>query len=159
MKRLEVGDKAPDFELPAQDGSNVRLSDFAGKKNVVLYFYPKDFTQGCTAEAKAFGGSYREFADANTEVIGVSSDAAETHHRFSQTCNLPFPLLSDSAKRVRDLYGVKSTLGIPGRVTFVIDKDGIIREVFSSQLQPTRHVKEALSAILNVKDRSHASAT
>lgn len=147
MVRLKAGDVAPDFALPSQDKQIVRLSDFAGKKNVVLYFYPKDFTQGCTAEAKAFRESYQVFEDSNTEVIGVSSDSIETHQRFSQQCDLPFKLLSDSTKKVRELYGANSTFGIPGRVTFVIDTRGVIRYIFSSQLQPTRHVREALDSL------------
>ena len=147
MAHLNVGDIAPDFALPSQENETTRLSDFAGKKNVVLYFYPKDFTQGCTAEAKSFRENYRTFEDSNTEVIGVSSDTIETHQRFSQQCGLPFKLLSDSTKKVRELYGANSAFGIAGRVTYVIDTHGIIRFVFSSQLQPTRHVREALDAL------------
>ena len=143
---IGVGERAPDFTLPAQDGEKVHLGDFIGTKNVVLYFYPKDFTLGCTAEAKAFRESYQVFQDTNTEVIGVSGDAVETHRRFSEHCNLPFAIVSDAAKAVRDSYGVSSGL-LGGRVTFVIDKQGVIRYVFSSQLQPTRHVREALEAL------------
>ena len=105
---------APDFALPSQNNETVRLSDFIGKKNVVLYFYPKDFTPGCTAEAKAFRESYQTFYDTNTEVIGVSSDSVETHQRFSQQCGLPFNILSDSTKQVRELYGANSRSGLPG---------------------------------------------
>jgi thioredoxin-dependent peroxiredoxin len=157
MPRVEVGQKAPDFALPSQSNEIIHLSDFAGKKNVVLYFYPKDFTPGCTAEARAFRESYQVFSDAETEVIGVSSDSVETHQRFSQRCELPFQILSDVGKKVRELYGVKSTLGFSGRVTFVIDKEGVVRHVFSSQLQPTRHVKEALEALNAVKGTPKAT--
>jgi peroxiredoxin Q/BCP len=155
MKSPQVGEKAPDFSLVSQSGENVKLSDFIGKKNVVLYFYPKDFTMGCTAEAKAFKENYGEFTDNNTEVIGVSADSIETHRKFSQECKLPFQLLSDSTKGVRSLYGVNSILGMSGRVTFVIDMNGMIRSVFSSQLQPTRHAREALDAL---KQKSDATA-
>jgi peroxiredoxin Q/BCP len=107
---IEVGELAPDFALPAQDGGEVRLSSFAGNKNVVLYFYPKDFTMGCTAEAKSFRDSYQVFQDTDTEVIGVSGDSVETHKRFSEHCGLPFSLLSDATKAVRENYGVPSGL-------------------------------------------------
>ena len=147
MTSPKVGETAPDFALPSQNNTMVRLSDFIGKKNVVLYFYPKDFTMGCTAEAKAFRESYQAFQDSNTEVIGVSADSVETHQRFSRQCELPFSLLSDATKKVRELYSVNSVLGISARVTFVIDTKGKVRFVFSSQLQPTRHVREALEAL------------
>lgn len=147
MTLLQVGDLAPDFELPSQSKETIRLSDFRGKKNVVVYFYPKDFTAGCTAEAKAFRESYQVFQDSNTEVIGVSADSIETHQRFAQQCGLPFNLLSDSMKKVREQYGAGGTLGLAQRVTFVIDTRGRIRFIFSSQLQPTRHVREALQAL------------
>jgi peroxiredoxin Q/BCP len=151
LPKIRAGDTAPDFELKSQDNQSIRLSDYAGKKNVVLYFYPKDFTSGCTAEARGFRDSYREFLDSETEVIGVSADSVETHQRFSQQCELPFKLLSDSGKDLRELYGVSSTFGISGRVTFVIDKGGIVRHVFSSQLQPTKHIREALDALKAAK--------
>ncbi len=151
MSKIAVGDRAPDFSLHSQSGEVVRLSDYIGKKNVVLYFYPKDFTAGCTAEARGFRDSYQEFRDSETEVIGVSSDSVETHQRFSQQCSLPFKLLSDSGKELRELYGVSSTLGMSGRVTFVIDREGIVRHVFSSQLRPTKHINEALDALKAVK--------
>ena len=147
MPQVKAGDKAPDFALPSQSSETVRLSDYRGKKNVVLYFYPKDFTTGCTAEARGFRDSYQAFADSETEVIGVSSDSTETHQRFSQSCSLPFNLLSDAQKQLRELYGVSSTLGVSGRVTFVIDKEGVVRHVFSSQFRPTKHIREALDAL------------
>ncbi len=147
MDGPKVGDLAPDFALVSQNNETVRLRDFIGKKNVVLYFYPKDFAQGCTMEAKAFRESYQAFEDSNTEVIGVSGDSIETHQRFSQHCGIPFSLLSDSSKKVRQLYGANSMLGIAGRVTYVIDVDGVVRFVFSSLTQPTRHIREALDAL------------
>ncbi len=152
MPELRAGDRAPEFSLQSQSGDVVKLSDYIGKKNVVLYFYPKDFTSGCTAEARAFRESYQEFNDSQTEVIGVSSDSVETHKRFSEHCSLPFNLLSDASKHVRELYGVSSTFGLSGRVTFVIDKEGVIRHVFSSQLRPTKHIREALGALKAVQE-------
>jgi peroxiredoxin Q/BCP len=142
--KVNVGDKAPDFSLQSQTGENVALSQFQGKKNVVLYFYPKDETVGCTREACAFRDSYELFTDLGAEVIGVSADTVESHKSFAEHHNLPFLLLSDVDNEVRKLYGATSTLGIiPGRVTFIIDKKGVVRHVFSSQLQPEKHIEEA----------------
>jgi peroxiredoxin Q/BCP len=157
LPKVTVGDRAPEFSLRSQSDEVVRLSDYLGKKNVVLYFYPKDFTPGCTAEAKGFRDSYQEFSDGETEVIGVSSDSVESHGRFSRECSLPFKLLSDSARELRDAYGVSSTLGMAGRVTFVIDKQGIVRLVYSSQLRPTKHIREALDALKAAKEAQKAT--
>ena len=145
---LAVGDRAPDFALPDAGGGTVRLSDFRGKKAVVLYFYPKDDTPGCTKEACGFRDSYEEFTSAGAEVIGVSSDSGESHRGFASKHKLPFTLLSDRGGKVRRQYGVPATLGLlPGRVTFVIDRGGVVRHVFNSQLAATRHVREALDAL------------
>jgi peroxiredoxin Q/BCP len=149
-KTIKVGDKAPDFALPDQDGKPLRLSDLIGKKVVVLYFYPKDFTRGCTEEACSFRDTYQIFKDAGAEVVGVSSDSTESHKKFAEEYKLPFELLSDSNGEVRELYGASSWAGIPGRITFVIDRTGTIRMVFSSQLQPTKHIQEALQIIKEI---------
>ena len=142
--KVNIGDRAPDFTLPSQKGENVTLTQFLGKKNVVLYFYPKDESPGCTREACTFRDSYELFTDLGAEVIGVSADSVESHKAFAEHHNLPFTLLSDVDNAVRKLYGVASTLGIiPGRVTFIIDKKGVVRHVFSSQLQPEKHIEEA----------------
>ena len=142
--KVNIGDRAPDFTLPSQKGENVTLGQFLGKKNVVLYFYPKDESPGCTREACTFRDSYELFTDLDAEVIGVSADSVESHKAFAEHHNLPFTLLSDVDNAVRKLYGVASTLGIiPGRVTFIIDKKGVVRHVFSSQLQPEKHIEEA----------------
>lgn len=148
MSRVRVGDLAPDFTLPDQRGTPVRLGSLIGTKNVVLYFYPKDATPGCTAEARAFRDAYDTFAAADTEVVGVSADSVKSHQRFAAKHDLPFVLLSDRDGAVRQLYGVERWLGIfPGRVTYVIGRDGIVRTVFSSQLAATRHVREARQAL------------
>jgi peroxiredoxin Q/BCP len=152
--KLNVGDKAPDFALPNQSGTMINLRDFIGKKIVVLYFYPKDFTSGCTAEACAFRDSYEVFKDAGAEVIGVSSQSVDSHQRFAQANSLPFILLSDEDGKVRKLYGAASALGLmPGRVTYVIDKNGTIRHMFSSQLNPKKHIEEALRIMKEIKDQ------
>jgi peroxiredoxin Q/BCP len=141
---VKVGDKAPDFTLPSQMGDNVTLSEFFGKKNVVLYFYPKDESLGCTKEACAFRDSYEVFTNLGAEVLGVSGQSIESHKSFASHHGLPFLLLSDADGNVRRLYGVPATMGIiPGRVTFIIDKKGIVRHVFNSQYQPEKHVEEA----------------
>lgn len=147
-KRLQVGDKAPDFTLHKANGEPVNLSDFRGRAEVVLFFYPKDNTPGCTAEACSFRDNYDVFRDAGAEVIGISSDPADSHERFASRFRLPFLLLSDEEGVVRQRYGVSKTFGLfPGRCTYVIDRDGIIRHIFSSQFLPTKHVTEALSAL------------
>ena len=143
-----VGDSAPNFHLLTSKGEYVSLRDFRGKKNVVVYFYPKDFTMGCTAEACGFRDSYEEFKNLGAEVIGISGDSQGSHDAFAREHKLPFILLSDPDGSVRRAYGVKKTLGLfAGRVSFVIDKDGIVRHVFSSQARATAHVDEALTVL------------
>ena len=145
---LKVGDKAPDFTLPSQMGDNVTLSEFFGKKAIVLYFYPKDESAGCTREACRFRDSYDAFTDLGAEVLGVSSQSVESHKSFVSHHGLPFLLLSDADGKVRQLYGVSATMGIiPGRVTFIIDKKGVVRHVFSSQFQPEKHIEESLKIL------------
>jgi thioredoxin-dependent peroxiredoxin len=149
--QVKVGDKAPDFTLLSQTGESVTLSDLIGKKNIVLYFYPKDESKGCTRQACAFRDKYEVFTDLGAEVIGISSDDIKSHEAFVEKYNLPFTLLSDEKKEVRKLYGVKSTFGvIPGRITYIIDKKGIVRHVFSSQFKPKKHIKEAIEALKKI---------
>ncbi len=147
-KMIDIGDVAPDFELRSGSGDRVRLSGYRGKKCVVLYFYPKDYTPVCTAESCAFRDAYEDFKDAGAEVIGISSDSEKSHRRFAADNRLPFILLSDEESKVRELYGVPATLGLlPGRVTYVIDKNGVVRHAFSSQLNYQKHVEEAIEII------------
>jgi len=145
---IEVGDKAPDFTLVSQSGEQVRLSDRLRDRVVVLYFYPKDETRGCTAEACAFRDSYEDFTDAGAEVIGVSSDSVGKHASFVGNHKLPFTLVSDEGGRIRKSYGVPSVLGvIPGRVTYVIDRDGTVRHTFNSMTNIGQHVSDALAKV------------
>jgi thioredoxin-dependent peroxiredoxin len=145
---VQVGDKAPDFTLPSQSGEQVRLYDRLGERVVVLYFYPKDDTRGCTAEACAFRDSHEVFTDAGAEVIGVSSDSSDRHAAFAGRHNLPFTLLSDRGGRVRKSYGVPAVLGVvPGRVTYVIDREGTVRHVFNSLTNIGQHVGDALDVV------------
>jgi peroxiredoxin Q/BCP len=146
--KIKVGDKAPDFTLSSQMGDNVTLSEYFGKKNTVLYFYPKDESPGCTREACKFRDRYEVFTGLGAEVLGISSDSLESHKSFATHHGLPFILLSDEDNKVRELYGVSSTMGIiPGRVTYIIDKEGVVRHIFSSQFQPEKHIEEALKIL------------
>jgi peroxiredoxin Q/BCP len=145
---VKVGDPAPDFALPASDGRTIALGDYRGKSEVVLFFYPKDDSPACTAEACSFRDSHEDFLEAGAVVIGVSSDSVGDHQAFVGKHHLPFPLLIDTKGALRTLYGVPKTLGfIPGRVTYLIDREGIVRHISSAQLRPLSHVKEALKAI------------
>ncbi len=152
LTKVDVGDIAPDFTLPSQKGDAVTLSSFRGKKSVVLYFYPKDGSPGCTRQACSFRDSYGVFKELGAEVVGVSSDDVGSHERFAAENALEFILLSDRDGRVRRMYGATSGLGLlPGRVTYVIDKEGVVRHVFSSQLQPEKHIEEAIRVLKEIE--------
>ncbi len=145
---VAIGEPAPDFRLLSNRDNYVSLHDFLGRKNLVVYFYPKDFTRGCTAEACSFRDSYEVFKDLGAEVIGISSDNQNSHNAFAKEHGLPFILLSDTDGSVRKAYGVKKSLGLfEGRVSFVIDKNGIVRHAFSSQVRATAHVAEAINVL------------
>jgi peroxiredoxin Q/BCP len=145
---IKVGSRAPDFRLPALRGGELSLSDFLGKKNVVLFFYPKDDTPGCTVEACTFRDAYEDFVRAGAEVIGISSDSLDSHAAFAEHHRLPMQFVSDTGGRVRSLYGVKPTLGLfDGRETFIIDKQGIVQHVFRSQVRVQQHVQESLAVL------------
>jgi peroxiredoxin Q/BCP len=152
-KQVEIGDAAPDFRLDSQNGESFELKDVIGHKEVVLYFYPKDNTPGCTTEARAFRDSYEVFTDLGAEVIGISSDSVDSHRDFASKCDLPFTILSDTGGKVRRLYGVPSSFGIlPGRVTYIIDRKGVVRYIFSSQLNPAKHVEEAVRVLREIRE-------
>ena len=149
---LEVGSKAPDFTLPDKLGTSVRLSDFLGKK-VVLYFYPKDNTPGCTRQACAFAGAYKEFEARDVVVIGISRDSVASHQKFAEKYELPFILLSDPELEVIKAYGVwkeKKLYGKLGfgvvRTTFIIDENGIIEKVMP-KVKPDTNAAEILSEL------------
>jgi thioredoxin-dependent peroxiredoxin len=151
-RSVRVGDPAPDFTLLAATGEPVSLSQFKGQSEVVLFFYPKDNSPVCTAEACSFRDSFDAFQSAGAEVIGISADPVESHRQFAAQNQLPFHLLSDPDGSVRARYGVPRTLGvIPGRVTYLIDSHGIVRHIFSSQFQPVRHVAEALRVLRQIR--------
>jgi thioredoxin-dependent peroxiredoxin len=145
---IKIGDVAPDFTLATQTGESVSLSSFRGKKSVVLYFYPKDDTPGCTAESCAFRDRYQVFQDAGAEVIGISGDSTASHSQFANKHQLPFILASDQNNQVRQKFGVPNTLWVmPGRVTYIIDKEGVVRHIFDSMLDFTAHVDQALNTL------------
>ena len=145
---VKVGDIAPDFTLSDQNGSRVSLRDFRGKKAVVLYFYPKDDTPGCTAESCGFRDQYEVFKTAGAEVIGVSGDSPQSHQQFAAKYNLPFTLLSDKDNKVRKEYGATMVFGfVPGRVTYVIDQEGVVRFVLDTMFNFQAHVEEALKIL------------
>jgi peroxiredoxin Q/BCP len=148
-----VGHPAPDFALPSSEGGTVSLADFKGKRPVVLYFYPRDDSPGCTIEACAFRDSRQAFADQGVEVLGVSPDSVESHQGFRDKHSLNFPLLADTDHAVAEKYGVwqlrknaeREWMGI-ARTTFVIDKDGKVAAVFP-EVTPTGHPDQVLAAL------------
>jgi peroxiredoxin Q/BCP len=151
--KTEIGSRIPSFVLPNQEGKDVNIDDFVGKQNLVIYFYPKDDTPGCTAEACSFRDQFVDFKEAGAEVIGISSDSVASHRQFAAKHNLPFTLLSDEDKRVRKLFGVPGDmLGLlPGRVTYIIDKKGVVQHIFKSQLNASKHVSEAIRILKELK--------
>ena len=152
MISLKPGDIAPDFEAVSTVHKNTKLSDFRGK-NVVLYFYPKDMTPGCTTEACDFRDTHIDFENANTVILGISKDSIKRHHSFTEKHGLPFILISDEGNSICETYGVwqekkiygKTYMGIV-RTTFIIDKEGIIQKVFE-KVKVKDHVQNALQFI------------
>ena len=144
---LKVGDKLPDFSAKDTNGNVINSTDYIGKQSLVIYFYPKDETKVCTQQACSFRDSYQEFKDLGAEVIGISSDTVQSHIQFKSKFNLPFILLSDNNKKLRKLFGVENDfLVIPGRQTFVVDKNGFIIMVFNS-MSGTIHIEKALKVL------------
>jgi peroxiredoxin Q/BCP len=145
---IAVGERAPDFDLALADGTRLRLAETLARGPLVLFFYPKDDSPGCTAEACSFRDAYAMFSESGAQVVGVSSDSADSHAAFAARHRLPFPLASDPGGAARAAYGVPKMLGVlPGRVTFVIDRDGIVRSAFNSMFAPRKHVDAALDMI------------
>jgi peroxiredoxin Q/BCP len=148
-EKIKIGSTIPVFSLPDQHGEMFDISTVLGKKNLVIYFYPKDDSPGCTKQACSFRDQYEDFVDLDAMVIGISSDDMESHKAFAEKHQLNFTLLSDEDGAVRDLFGVpKSFLGlIEGRTTYVVNKDGKVVYIFNSQLQAEKHITEALQAL------------
>lgn len=150
IMELKTGDRIPYFSLPDRTGKHIKIDDILSEKSLVLYFYPKDETAGCTRQACFFRDHYQDFMDAGAEVVGISSDSNESHDNFARHHNLPFILLSDAGGELRKQFGVPNDLFglLPGRVTFIIDRQGIIKYIFNSQVQIKKHITESLR-ILN----------
>lgn len=152
---LQPGEKAPDFTLLTGTGELFNLATALKKNSIVLYFYPKDDTRGCTAEACSFRDQYEIFKEYGAEVVGISSDDSQSHQKFTAKYNLPFILLSDPGNNVRKQYKVPKTLGlIPGRVTFVIDKTGEIVYAFNSLSKPLEHVNGTLEILKKLNSKA-----
>jgi peroxiredoxin Q/BCP len=148
VQAVGVGDAAPDFTLPELGGGMLSLGDYRGKNPVVLFFYPKDHTSVCTAQACSFRDHFADFCSAGAEVIGVSGDSLSSHEQFARSNRLPFHLVSDADGSLRKLYGVARPLWlVPGRVTYVIDRQGVVRHVYSALFKAERHVLEAIGAL------------
>jgi peroxiredoxin Q/BCP len=145
---LKVGDSVPNFVAKDTEGNDFKSQDFVGKKPLVIYFYPKDNTPGCTTQACSFRDQYEDFKDLGAEVIGISSDDVNSHKKFATQYKLPFILLSDSDKKIRKLFGVPSNMFglLPGRVTYVTDRDGEIKMIFDSMMA-SKHIPKALEAV------------
>ncbi|MFN3917607.1 MAG: peroxiredoxin [Flavobacteriales bacterium] len=147
MTKIKIGDFIPSFALLNQHGETVSSDQFRGKK-LVIFFYPKDNTPGCTAEACSFRDNYGLFKAKGTEILGISSDSVETHKKFAKKHNLTYSILSDGKGKVRKLFGVPKILGfIPGRVTYMVDENGKVVHIFDALLDSKRHIQEALSSI------------
>jgi peroxiredoxin Q/BCP len=149
---LEIGDKIPNFVAKDSNGNDFESASIIGKKIIVFYFYPKDNTPGCTAQACSFRDQYEDFKDLGAEVIGISSDSTQSHEKFAEKYKLPFLLLSDSDKKLRSLFGVKTNFFglLPGRVTYVADKNGIIKLVFDS-MNASSHIPKALAIVKEIE--------
>lgn len=150
---LNVGEKAPDFKMKDQNGKEVRLSDFIGKKSVVLYFYPKDDTPGCTREACNFRDQIGTFENLDAEILGVSVDGETSHQKFANKYNLTFSLLSDNTKETAKKYGALKETGSAARMTFVIDKGGTIQKIFPA-VKVDGHWEEVRETLENLTAKS-----
>ncbi len=153
---IQVGDRCPSFSLQDQHGQLISIDSLIGTKILVIYFYPKDYSGGCTAEACSFRDSYEEFKDVGCEVIGISSDSVESHKGFAEKNRLTFTLLADVKKEARNLFGVpRAALGlIAGRVTYIVDLKGIVRDVHNSLVNTDSHIDGALKKIREIKEEN-----
>jgi len=153
MDQIEKGSKVPSFALKDQNGKLFDINTVLGKKNLVIYFYPKDDSPGCTKEACYFRDQFEVFTEADALIIGISGQSVESHKKFAEKYHLSFTLLADEGNKIRKLFGVPTDLfgAIPGRVTYVVDKTGTVVYVFDSQSQATKHVDEALRILKEMK--------
>jgi peroxiredoxin Q/BCP len=152
---ISVGDSAPDFTGKLGGGGQFRLRDFRSRRHVILYFFPKDFTPGCTKEACSFRDRRSDVASLDAEIVGVSLDTAEKHAAFAERHQLPYPLVSDRDGAIASAYGVARLGGwLPTkRVTFVIDKDGVVRRVIQAELNIDKHIDEAMATLRELQSK------
>lgn len=150
---INKGDRCPDFSLSNQDGVMVHMNDLIGSKILVIYFYPKDNTWGCTKEACSFQENQNEFKRLDCEIIGISSDSVLSHKTFSEIHHLDFTLLSDINDEVRIKFGIPNSFFglIKGRITYIVDKFGIVQGIFNSQINSTKHISEAIKMVNLIK--------
>jgi peroxiredoxin Q/BCP len=150
-KGIEIGDKLPSFSLLDQNGELFSSDDYIGKTALVIYFYPKDDTSGCTKEACKFRDNYEDFTDLEVQIIGISGDSVESHKNFADKYNLPFTLLADTDNDVRGLFGVPTSFfgTVPGRVTYVVNNSGVVIHIYNSMIKAGNHIDEALKALKN----------
>ena len=153
MRKIEVGGTIPAFTLDDQNGNRFDISSFIGKKNLVIYFYPKDDSPGCTKEACYFRDQFEVFNSVDAMIIGISGQSVKSHKKFAEKHRLSYTLLSDEGNKVRKLFNVPTNFfGIlPGRVTYIIDKNGKVLYIFNSQVQSTQHVDEALRILKQIR--------
>jgi peroxiredoxin Q/BCP len=153
MKKLEIGDKLPVFSLQDQNGQLFDSKSLLGKKNLVLFFYPKDDTPGCTKEACSFRDQFEVFKEFDAEVIGISGQSVDSHKKFAEKHQLTYTLLTDTENKLRKQFGVPTNLFglLPGRVTYITNKNGEIIHIFNSQMQAEKHVDEALKILKSLK--------
>jgi|WetSurMetagenome_2_1015567.scaffolds.fasta_scaffold95728_1 thioredoxin-dependent peroxiredoxin len=153
LNEIKIGSSIPAFTLPDQNGNLFDINSVLGKKNIVIYFYPKDDSRGCTKEACSFRDQFQVFKDADAEIIGISGQSVESHKEFAEKNRLSFTLLSDEGDKVRKQFGVPTNLMglIPGRVTYIADKTGKVIYILNSQIQAEKHVKEALRILQDMK--------
>lgn len=153
MKKVIIGSIIPGFSLPDQNGNLFNIDSVLGRKKMVIYFYPKDDSPGCTKEACSFRDQFEVFTEADAVIIGISSQSVESHKKFAQKYRLSFTLLSDEGNKIRKLFGVSGNVFglLPGRVTYITDKAGKVVYIFKSQLLATKHVDEALRVLKDLK--------
>ncbi len=153
MKKIEVNDRIPSFSLKDQNGNLFNIDSVIGKKNLVIYFYPKDDSPGCTKEACYFRDQFEVFKDVDAEIIGISGQSVESHKKFAEKYRLTYTLLSDEGNKIRKLFGVPTNFFglLPGRVTYIVDKTGKVIYIFDSQINATQHVDESLNILKEMK--------
>jgi peroxiredoxin Q/BCP len=160
MNKIKIGSSIPAFILPDQNGNLFDINSVLGKKNLVIYFYPKDDSPGCTEQACSFRDQFEVFTEADALIIGISGQSVESHKEFAEKHRLSFTLLSDGGDKIQKQFGVpKSLLGLlPGRVTYIADKTGKVIYIFNSQMQSTKHVDEALRILKTREPEVHKSS-